>query len=154
MYMIPTTIKEELTYNVFLRAFDKDVQALTYTDNTLDCFKAIRLYKDEGKEPEDTLKLPEPPKKKAMYGLVRGTMRRVDGYASDDPVPIPEGEEEKDHFASLLRNSGSEDSDKGKWFSSRFKCDDPEEASQSEKEDDLKFTDDNKTKGAPNKYNE
>ena len=71
--MIPTSIKEEMTYNVFLRSFDKDMQELTFTKTALECFKALRLHNDLDKEPQPPKVEPEQPlRKKAKVQLVKG----------------------------------------------------------------------------------
>lgn len=51
LWTCPTTLSEEKTYNVFMRCFDADMQALTGTNNANDCMGYLRQWKNSGQRP-------------------------------------------------------------------------------------------------------
>ena len=44
----PSTLAAEKTYNVFMRCFDADIQAITATSNPVDCMRFLREWKNSG----------------------------------------------------------------------------------------------------------
>lgn len=51
IWTVPTKLSDEKTFNVFMRCFDADMQALTGTSNPIDCIGFLRTWKNTGNRP-------------------------------------------------------------------------------------------------------
>lgn len=51
IWTVPTRLRDEKVFNVFMRCFDADMQALTGTSNPIDCMRFLREWKNSGNKP-------------------------------------------------------------------------------------------------------
>ena len=52
MFTVPTTIAQEMEYNVFMRSNEERLLKLTGTDSEVACMAFLRELKNTGKQPK------------------------------------------------------------------------------------------------------